>query len=399
VSESAFQLEAPERALVAEMGDFADQAIAPAAAAWERDREFPLSTLQDAAREGYLGLLVPRSLGGLGLRPTAMAACMDTLAARDFFFAFSLVVHNNLTGAIAREGRDEHRLRYLPELQSGSRIGAFLLTEPGGGSDAAAITTRAGPDGAGWRLSGEKAWISNAVGAGLLSVYAQTDPDLGSRGIAAFLVEAENPGVVRLPGYEILGGHALGTGGFRFDDCPVSRTALFLVPGRAFKAAMGGIDLARVNVAAMCCGMLHTAIGGAVTYSRERRAFGRPLADNQGLSWMLADAATDLAAARALTREAARQLDAGESATLAAAHAKKFATRAAMTHIAQCMQVYGARGMAADLPLGRHLTAAKMSQYLDGTTEIQNLVIGRALLAAADEPGPPESTPQKEDQL
>ncbi|MDZ7670940.1 MAG: acyl-CoA dehydrogenase family protein [Gammaproteobacteria bacterium] len=393
MSEPAFQLEAAERSLVAEVSDFADQSVAPAAAAWERDREFPLSTLQDAAREGYLGLLVPRALGGLELRPTAMAACMDTLAARDFFFAFALVVHNNLAGAIARDGSDEHRSRYLPELLSGRRIGAFLLTEPGGGSDAAAITSRASPDGAGWRLSGEKAWISNAVGAGLLSIYAQTDPALGSRGIAAFLVEAETPGVVRLPGYEILGGHALGTGGFRFDDCTVPETALFLAPGRAFKAAMAGIDLARVNVAAMCCGMLDTAIAGAVRYSRERRAFGRPLTDHQGLLWMLADAATDLAAARALTCEAARQLDAGESATLAAAHAKKFATRAAMTHIAHCMQVYGARGMAADLPLGRHLAAAKMSQYLDGTTEIQNLVIGRALLAAADRPGSRDAMP------
>jgi len=363
------------------IGEFAARDVAPQARGWERHRTFPLDTIRQAADLGALGMLVPPALGGLGLRPTAMAAAAETLAAADFFFAFALVVHNNLAGAIAREGEDQQRDRYLPALLSGERIGGFLLTEPGAGSDAAAIATRAERDGGGWRLSGDKAWISNGTHAEVLSVYAQTEPRLGWRGIAAFLVDADRPGVERLPAYSLLGGHALGTAGFRFDACQLPADALFLPPGRGFKAAMEGIDLARVNVAAMCCGMLDRALGLAAGHAGERQAFGGTLADKQGLAWMLAEAATDLAAARALTREAAARLDHGEQATVAAAHAKKFAARAAFARIADCMQVHGARGLSDELPLGRFLAAAKTAEYLDGTNEIQNLVIARALFS------------------
>lgn len=378
---SGFELTLEERRLVDGIGEFAARDVAPQARDWERNRTFPLDTIRQAADLGALGMLVPLALGGLGLRPTAMAAAAETLAAADFFFAFALVVHNNLAGAIGREGNHQQRGRYLPALLRGARIGAFLLTEPHAGSDAAAIGTRAERDGPGWRLTGEKAWISNGTDADVLSVYAQTDPQLGWRGIAAFLVDADRPGVERLPAYSLLGGHTLGTAGFAFDACQLPADALFLPPGRGFKAAMEGIDLARVAVAAMCCGMLDRALDLAAAHAGDRQAFGGPLADKQGLVWMLADAATDLAAARALTREAAARLDVGDEATLAAAHAKKFAARAAFARIADCMQVHGATGLSDELPLGRFLAAAKTAEYLDGTNEIQNLVIARNLLS------------------
>lgn len=363
--------------------EFARDVVAPNAARWEEARTFPRDTFTQAADAGLAGLLVPRELGGSGLGVVAMAEVMESLAAACLPFAFSLVVHNNLAGNIARNGSDEQKARYLPDMISGERIGAFLLTEPSGGSDAAAILTRANPADNGWRLNGEKAWVSNGAVADILSVYAQTDPEQGWRGITGFLIDADRQGVIREAPYSLMGGHALGTGAFCFVDALATQTDILLPPVRAFKEAMAGIDLARVNVAAMCCGMLGSGLDCAVDYTKSRSAFGQRTADFQGLQWMLADVATDLEAARLLTYEAARLLEAGREATLAAAHAKKFATRAAFTRLADCMQSMGAAGYRADYPLGRHLASAKMAQYLDGTTEIQNVVIARRLFTEA----------------
>ena len=374
-------LTAEEARSVAVARDFAAEVVAPSADGWEAERCQPVEAIRAAAAAGLAGLLVPADQGGAGLRVAATARVMEELAAACMAFAFALVVHNNLAGAIARLGSPAQRARYLPDMLAGRRIGAFLLTEPGAGSDAAAIATRATRDGGGWRISGQKAWISNAAHAEILSVYAQTEPGAGARGIACFLVEADRPGVTREPAYRLLGGHALGTGGFRFEGCPASDDDLLLPPGEGFRGAMAGIDTARVVVGAMCCGMLRAGLDAALDYTAARSAFGRPLAEFQGLQWMLADAATDLEAARLLTWRAAALLDAGSDATLAAAHAKKFATRAALARLADCMQAMGAAGLRADAdrPLARHLASAKIAQYLDGTTEIQNLVIARGL--------------------
>jgi len=368
-----------ERVIVEHAAVFADQAVAPRSSAWEAGTDDPAPVLRQAARAGLLGLLVPRHQGGLGQRPSVMAAVAEVMAARDFFFTFALVVHNNLAAAVAAHGSEWHRDRYLPALISGERIGAFLLTEPGAGSDAGAITTAARPVEDGWRLDGRKAWVSNARRAGLLSVYARASGAAGAGAIGAFLVEPDVPGVSLENPLELPAARALGVADFRFVDCRLDAAARFLAPGQGFRIAMAGIDLARVMVAAMCCGMVADALHRACGYAAERRAFGTPIGDHQGLAWQLADVATALAAAVALTREAAEQLDTGQSATLAAAHAKKFTTRMALQAIADCMQVHGAAALGGDQPFLRQLTAAKTAQYLDGTTEIQNLVISRAL--------------------
>jgi alkylation response protein AidB-like acyl-CoA dehydrogenase len=210
-------------------------------------------------------------------------------------------------------------------------------------------------------------------------MYANVAPDQGWRGITCFLVPADRDGVSRGETFDLMGGHALGTGEFSFHDVRLEPEDLLIPPGDAFKAAMSGIDLARVNVAAMCCGMLRRGIDEAIGYMKARQAFGKPISEQQGLQWMVADAATDLAAASALTDTAIDLMERDEPATVASAHAKKFATRVTHSRLADCMQVMGARGYRADVPLGRHLAAAKMAQYLDGTTEIQNVVISRAL--------------------
>lgn len=359
---------------------FARERIDPDAARWERERRLPREVIAAAAAEGLCGLLVPTELGGAGLGVSEMAEVMDALAYADMGLAFSLVCHNNLAGAIAKKGSDRHRTRHLDAMLDGSTLGAFLLTEPGAGSDAAAIGTSAIANGDGWVLNGEKAWVTNATEAGLLSVYAQTEPGAGSRSIAAFLVRADQPGVIREDAYEMLGAHATGTGSFRFDNVELDAEQLFIPPSQAFRAALEAIDIARIVVSAMCAGMLRRGLETAVEYLKTRQAFGSPLSERQGLRWMLADVATDLEASVALTRTASAALDAGDPTIgVRAAHAKKFATRVTMDGLSQCMQALGANGFRHDQPLARHLAGAKMAQYLDGTTEIQNVVIARSL--------------------
>ena len=363
--------------IVARARRFGRSVIEPAAEDWQRAGSVPREFFRAAAEAGLCRLQVPTADGGLGLDTAAYAEVAAVLAAHCMATTFALVVHNNLAAAIARDGNVALKTRYLAPMMQGEKIGAFLLTEPQAGSDAAALATSAELDGNGWRLRGEKAWISNAVLADVLAVYAQTGAS--ARGIGCFIVEAEQAGVIRRAGYDLLGGHALGTGGFAFAPCHVAADQMLQAPGDAFRAALGGIDLARIAVSAMCCGMLARALDEALTYTQQRAAFGGVIADFQAVQFLLADCATDLEAARALSAHAAAVHRQGKGATLAAAHAKKFATRVAFTRIADCMQVMGAAGLARALPLARHLECAKIAQYLDGATEIQNVVIARHL--------------------
>ena len=365
--------------VVADAREFASTRVEPFAADWEIERTQPRATLDDAAH--LTGLLVPESMGGLGVDRTTLARVAQTLAAADLGVAFALVVHNNLMNAVATLGSEHLRSTYLPRLQSLEMLGAFLLTEPSGGSDAAALTTSAVRTNGGWLLNGAKVWVTNAQHADLLSVYAQTDPGAGSRGIAAFLVPADTPGVRRLAPYLLAGGHSLGTGGFEFVDCEVGADALLAEPGAGFKAALSGIDLARAVVAAMSCGMLRACVDIAVEHCKSHHLFGARLADMQGMQWQLADVATDLHAMQLMAYHATALLDRDERATEAAAHAKKFATRQLLTGVAQCMQALGANGLRQTMPLSRHYAAAKIAQYIDGTTEIQNVVLSRTLFA------------------
>ena len=358
---------------------FTRDRVAPEAAGWERARRVPVEAIRDAAARGLCGLMVPAAHGGAGYGMSTAARVFEELAVGCMAFAFSLEVQNNLARSVASFGTAGQIARHLPPLLSGARIGAFLLTEPGVGSDAAAITTRATRDGDGWVIDGEKAWVTNGTVAETLFVFAQTDRDAGWRGIAAFVIDATADGVTRGAAYSLLGGHAMGVGGFTFSAVRVAGDALLIGPGEAFKEALHGIDVARVGVGALCCGMMRSGLATALDYAARRQAFGRPTIEFQGLQWMLADVATDLEAARLLTREAALAVDAG-GGTVAAAHAKKFATRAALKGLADCMQAMGAAGLKDDTPLARHLACAKTAQFLDGTTEIQNVVIARDLM-------------------
>ena len=349
------------------------------AESWNAAGEVPRSFFAAAAAAGLCKLVVPQAQHGLDLSVTAMARVGETMSRYCMATSFTLTVHNNVAGILARNGTSAQIEHQLPRLMRGEAIGGFLLTEPGVGSDATAITTQADKTKAGWVLNGSKAWVSNGANADLLKVYAQTEAGSSAKGIACFLVEANAPGVTRLEPYALLGGHALGTAGFDFENCELDDAALVIEPGQAFRAAMKGIDFARINVAAMCCGLLQRALSEAIEYTSERTAFGKPIGAFQGIQWMLADVATDLEAALLLTYAAAALLDEGKDATVAAAHAKKFATRVAFNRIGECMQTMGATSLSRERPLARHLATAKMAQFLDGATEIQNVVIARSL--------------------
>lgn len=372
-----------ERAAVALAREWARVAVAPQAEAWEAERRFAREAFDSAAEAGLTGLTAPGADGGRALGPVALTRVMEEIGAVDLGVAFSLAVHNNLVGAVARRAGYDLRARYLDDLVAGRRLGAFLLTEPGVGSDAAAITTTARPaaDGSGgWVIDGAKAWVSNGAEASVLSVYATTEAGAGHRAVAAFLVDADTPGVERVSPYPLIGAHSLGTAEFLFENCRVGPEALFVPAGQGFRAAMEGIDLARVLVGAMCCGMLDAGLEVARHYVSGRNAFGQALSGFQAVQFSLADVATDLEASRLLTYRAAQLLAAGDgSAAVAAAHAKKFATRAAERGLAACMQVMGAAGARRHHCLPRHLTGARLTHYLDGATEILDVVIARSL--------------------
>lgn len=359
---------------------FAAETMAAKAAEWERAGAAPREAFVAAAEAGLRGVLVPRDQGGCGLSFVEAAELLEVLSGANAAFAFALWVHNNVTNGIARSGTAAHKQEHLGDMLAGKRLGAFCLTEPGVGSDATAITTHAESRGDGWVLTGTKAWITNGVRADVFVVYAQTEPGAGAGGIAAFVVPAERAGVHRGEPYGLPGATAYGLSDVAFEGCELTDADLLLPPGQGFKEAMGAINQARTFVGAACCGMLAVSLEIALKYAAERRAFGQPVLSFQGLQWPLADVATDLEAARALTRRAAEALDRGEKAIVEAAHAKKFASRAAFDGVSKCMQAMGAAGLRDDYPLARHLTAAKMTHFVDGTTEMQNMVIARALL-------------------
>lgn len=368
-----------ERAVVARAKAFAEEQVAPNAARWEWERRYPLEAIRAACAANLHTIELAKRHGGQGLSFSCKLRAFEEIARHDFAFAFALINHHNAVARFARDGKPSHVARLLPRMIAGEVIGCAGLSEPGVGSDFGGLEMSAVKVDGGWKLNGAKAWITNAAVAGLSVVYAQTDKAQGYRGIACFAIEAERPGFHRDKPFELHGGHAIGVGGFRLVDYFAPDETVLQPPGQAFKAALAGINGARAYVAAMCCGMLQASLETAVRYARQRKTFGQPVLDHQGVRWKLVDAATDLEAARLLTYRASRLIDEGGDAVLPAAHAKKFATEMAVRRIADCIQAMGANGLRAEYPLARHLACAKIAAYTDGSIEMMNERIGAGL--------------------
>ncbi|MEM9139642.1 MAG: acyl-CoA dehydrogenase family protein, partial [Pseudomonadota bacterium] len=343
--------------------------IAEAVPAWERARAYPREAIVEAAAIGLTGIEVPREHGGLGLPYSAKARIAEILASADFGLAMAILNTQNVAQRLTL-GAPHLAERYLPDLLSGQRIGCTALTEPGAGSDFSAIQTTATQDGDDWVLTGEKAWIINAAAADVICVYAQTQPGSGAKGIASFLVDARRPGFHRAPATGMTAQHTIGAGGFTLERYRAHSDEMLHPPGEAFRAALNGINGARVYVAAMCAGMVAASLETAARYGQDRQTFGKPLVQHQGWRWRLAEAETDLAAARLMVAEAAAMIDAGEDVIQHAARTKVFATRMAERHIAALAQNMGAEGLRDSHPFSRHLIGARTASLTDGSTEM-----------------------------
>jgi alkylation response protein AidB-like acyl-CoA dehydrogenase len=366
----AMPLTPAEADLVERTTALAREVVAPNAARWERERRIGHEALTAAARLGLLRLQVPASFGGLDHSFGCKARIAEVLAAADFGFAMSLLNTQNVAANLARKARADVAARHVPDLIAGRRLGCTALTEPGAGSDFAAIETRATREGDGWRIEGAKAWITNASDADVIVLYAQTEPGAGARGIAAFVVDGRREGFVREPSYSLGGQHTIGTGGFRLVGYRAEDDELLQPAGTAFKAAMASINGARTYIAAMCCGMVGESLRIAGAFGRRRTTFGKPLIDHQGWRWRLAEAASELAACRLMVAQAAACIDGGEDAQLPAAQAKLLATRMAERQIPALAQAMGAEGLREHHPFSRHLMGARVAGFVDGSTEM-----------------------------
>jgi alkylation response protein AidB-like acyl-CoA dehydrogenase len=349
---------------------FADDEVAPNAEAWEARGELPEDLFARAAKTGLLGIEVPESLGGSSLGFGVKAEVCAILAAADFGVAMALVNSHNVAKKVAEFSPAGIAALYVPDLVRGKRIGCTALTEPQAGSDFAAIETRAQACEGGWRLTGHKAWITNAVRADTIVVYAQTKTQGDASGIGAFLVDARRVGFVRGAPSGTFGLHSCGVGAFGLDDYFVPADAVLEAPGTAFKSILKEINGARLYVASMCCGMLDSALRVACAWGQQRASFGQELHMHQSWRFAFAEAATDLAGARALVRSAAARLDDGAEVQLEAAQAKILAARIARARIPELMHAMGAEGLKASHPLGRHLIGAQFASLVDGSTEM-----------------------------
>lgn len=369
--------------MIARAREFAVDVLQPGAAdrtVWER------LYLKQASEAGFAGIEVAESDGGSGLPFAVRARVAEEFGRVDFGFAFALINHHSATLRVAGYGTAEGKARFLPGMLAGDMVGCTAMSEPEAGSDFGAIRSAAVRSEGGWRLSGTKRWIGNAVGADVFLTFAQTAVSGDSRdGIACFLVEAGSAGCVRRPAESMAAAEAAGVGGFEMNECFVPDAHVVHPPGHGFSRAMAGVNTARVHVAAMACGMVASSLEFALNHARTRHTFGKPLIDHQGVRWSLADVATTLASMRLLTYHAVRLIEAkSPDAVMAAAMAKKQAAEHCLPAISACVQAVGALGMTSQTPLARHLAAAPAIGIADGTTGMMRERIGAILKKAVD---------------
>jgi butyryl-CoA dehydrogenase len=361
---------------------FAEEVVAPQAAARDRDGEFPTAVVEQMGELGLFGLLVPEDLGGAGASFTTFCIAVEELAAVDSSVAITLSAGVGLgIGPILAFGTEEQQQRWLPDLAAGRALAAFGLTEADAGSDVAALRTRAVRDGDEWVIDGAKEFITNS-GTPLtrvITVAARTDD-----GISAFLVPSDTPGLVVEPAYKKMGWRASDTHALRFEACRVPADHLLGTPGRGFQQFLSTLDGGRVAIAALALGLTRACLDVCVAQANDRQAFGGPIAKFQGVSFPIADIAVALEGARLLTYHAAWRRDEGLPFRQEAAIAKVHATEAAVDAARTATQVFGGSGFVEETAANRYYRDAKILEIGEGTSEIQRLVIARCLGLRAD---------------
>ena len=350
--------------------------------AGERDRtgDFPAAAVAEMGELGFLGMLVPEEWEGVGADFVSYALAIEEVAAGDGSCSTIMSVHNSVGCApILAFGSSEQKERFLKPMARGELLGAFCLTEPQAGSDAAAIKTRAEKSGNGWVLNGTKQFITNGKHGQLAIVFAVTDPDAGRKGISAFIVPTDTPGysVARLE--KKLGQRASDTAQIVLEDCKLGADLLLGEEGQGYKIALSNLEGGRIGIAAQAVGMARSAYEAALDYARERETFGSPILDHQAVRFRLADMATRLEAARLLTMNAAQLREAGKPCLKEAAMAKLFASEMAEQVCSDAIQIHGGYGYLADFPVERIYRDVRVCQIYEGTSDIQRLIIGRQI--------------------
>ncbi|MFJ2773876.1 acyl-CoA dehydrogenase family protein [Streptomyces sp. NPDC087300] len=366
------------RQLIGLATEIADAELAPRAADFEERGEYPRELLRMLGRSGFLGLPYPQEYGGGGQPLEVYLNVLEILAARWLCVAQSIHIHTLACHPLHAAGGDALRKELLPDMLGGELLGANCISEPAAGSDAAAMTTRAVADGDDYVLDGTKAWVSHAGVADFYNVYCRTGGS-GPAGISCLLAPGDTPGLLPQSPERKMGVSASPTAQIVLDGARVPRERLIGRPGRGFLLAMGAMDIGRLGIGACAVGLAQAALDCAVGYAKEREQFGQPVIEFQGLGFLLADMATQVAAARSLVLSAARLRDSGERFSTEAAKAKLFATDMAMRVTTDAVQVLGGYGYTKDFPAERWMREAKLLQIVEGTNQIQRLVISRSL--------------------
>jgi alkylation response protein AidB-like acyl-CoA dehydrogenase len=360
--------------------EFSQQQLLPHAAAWDRERRFPREALQQLAQLGAFGIAVPEAQGGAGLDYLALAIVIEEIAAGDGGTSTIISVNNCPVCSIGLSYANEaQKTQWLQPLARGDMLGAFALTEPHAGSDASALRTSARRDGDHYVLNGVKQFITSGKNADVCIVMAVTDKAAGKRGISAFWVPTNTPGYIVARVEDKLGQHSSDTAQILFEDCRIPLANRIGEEGMGYKIALSGLEGGRIGIAAQAVGMARAAFEAALVYAKDRESFDQPLFDHQAVQFKLADMATQIEAARQLVWHAASMKDAGVPCLKEAAMAKLFASEMAEKVCSDAIQIHGGYGYLADFAVERIYRDVRVCQIYEGTSDIQKILIGRAL--------------------
>ncbi|KEF38468.1 butyryl-CoA dehydrogenase [Schinkia azotoformans MEV2011] len=362
--------------------DFAQTEIAPFIERMEEHDEFPTEILNKMAELGLMGITIPEEYGGAGMDYTSYVIAINEISKVSATMGVILSVHTSVgTNPILYFGTEAQKQKYVTKLASGEFLGAFALTEPNAGSDAASLKTRAVKDGDFYVLNGSKIFITNGGEADTYIVFAITDAEKGTKGISTFIVEKNTPGLIIGKNEHKMGLHGSRTVQLTFEDCKVPAENLLGAEGEGFKIAMSNLEYGRIGIAAQALGIAEAALEAAVNYAKDRKQFGKPIALQQGIGFKLADMATAVEATRLLVYHAAYLKAQGIPCGQEASMAKLFASRTAMEVATEAIQVFGGYGYTKEYPVERYFRDAKICEIYEGTSEIQRIVINRKLMA------------------
>ncbi len=376
-----FKLTQEQEMLRKMLRDFGEKEVRPIAAEIDKTSEFPWDVIKKMGELGLMGMNIEEKYGGPGLDTVSYAIGIEEMSRACGTVGFTMAAHNSLcTGHIAISGNEEQKMKYLPDLASGRKMGAWGLTEPGAGSDVSSLTTTAVQDGDEWIIDGRKIFITNGHVAGTFVIVASTDKERRARGITAFIAEEGTPGLSLGKKEDKMGLRASPSSEIILENCRIPNENMLGELNKGFYDTMKVLDGGRISIAAMAVGIAQSALDESIAYSKERVQFGQPISNFQAIQWMLADMATEIEASRFLTYRAANMKDRNVRCTKESAMAKLYASEAGMRATTKAIQILGGYGYTMDYPVERMFRDIKLCEIGEGTSEIQRLVIARQLL-------------------